>query len=282
MRAWYLLAAVMVLGGAGVCQAGSRGYRPHHSVRRAWRPHHGHRHHYRHTTHFSFGFGFGAWFGPHHAFVVHRPTYAWPAYPVLSPYVVPYRTRVVYATQPTYQPVSGSIQVAVWPRSAAVYLDGVPVGIADDFDGWPGELEATPGQHTLTFVEPGYQSETLTISVVPGHSVRVNLRLARLPAGAPPSAPPPPPSAPLPRQPAPQDYGEQGGLTLDVRPMGAAVYVDGRFEGVAGAGPLVISGLEQGSHRVEVVKPGHQPFKGDVAIPPRGSAALTIRLDELY
>lgn len=234
---------------------------------------------------FNFGLGFGHHYRPHyhHPRYVYAPVYAYPAY---ASYPAPVAVvRPAYAVSPQFE--TGSIDTDIRPSSAAVYLDGVPIGIADDFDGWPAKLVVEPGDHTLTFVEPGFHSTSVSITVVPRHTSRIELDLSPLGPGADAgsfmpqelrasstyeSAPPPPARAPSPAR-------RGGDLRLEVEPAGAAVYIDGEAYGTAGAGPFVIAGLPAGRYQVDVLLPNFEPFKGVVVILDDASAVeLRVRL----
>jgi hypothetical protein len=73
--------------------------------------------------------------------------------------------------------LSGRIDTDIVPNSAAVLLDGHPVGLADDFDGWCRTLHTTPGRHHLTFVAPGYDSATVMVEVESQRVTPVKLEL---------------------------------------------------------------------------------------------------------
>lgn len=57
---------------------------------------------------------------------------------------------------PPPAPDHGVLVLAVQPVSAEVYLDGVRVGAAREFDGNTGSLALEPGQHVVMLRKQGY------------------------------------------------------------------------------------------------------------------------------
>lgn len=100
----------------------------------------------------------------------------------------------------------GTVRVSVTPQTATVLVDGVAVKADVD-------VPLTRGSHTVAASQPGYASDTRTISVVPGRPDTVSLALAR--------------TAAL--------------LTFVTSPAGVEVIVDGRSRGTTAAAPLTAS-----------------------------------------
>ena len=67
-------------------------------------------------------------------------------------------------------------------------------------------------------------------------------------------------------------------LTLQVQPTDATVYIDGTYYGSTGSGGNVEVLLPDGSHRVEVVRPGYESFEKDVLIGANSPSSLTVML----
>jgi hypothetical protein len=74
-----------------------------------------------------------------------------------------------------------AVDVEVKPDSAEVYLDGVFVGKADDFDGYPGYLFLLPGKYKLELKHPLYTPVTVDLEVKKGRKVEVAREMALLP-----------------------------------------------------------------------------------------------------
>ena len=71
--------------------------------------------------------------------------------------------------------------VNIKPKDADIYLDGVYVGKADDFDGSPKFLVVKPGTHTITAKKPGYKTYTVRVSINPGEQINLNKHLEPAP-----------------------------------------------------------------------------------------------------
>jgi hypothetical protein len=103
-----------------------------------------------------------------------------------------------------------------------------------------------------------------------------------------PGVPPPPPSPAFDVSPdaardgeanddsSPADRHNMGLLSLAVRPRDAAIYIDG--EPRSGAARRDVE-LRAGTHHIEVVRPGYQPFARDVTIQPGQTSEIDVHLD---
>src|SRR5437867_2530380 len=60
------------------------------------------------------------------------------------------------------------VDTDIHPEKAHVYLGGRLIGVADDFDGYPGYLVLKPGRHTLRFVLDGYRPLSFELNLRPG------------------------------------------------------------------------------------------------------------------
>ncbi len=67
--------------------------------------------------------------------------------------------------------------VNIKPKDADIFLDGVYVGKADDFDGSPKFLIVKPGTHTITAKREGYKTYTVRVSINPGEQINLNKHL---------------------------------------------------------------------------------------------------------
>ena len=63
---------------------------------------------------------------------------------------------------------TAALDLDISPEDAEVLLDGQPIGIADDFDGFPDYLYLRPGHYQLEFRIPGYQSFRTDLEVEAG------------------------------------------------------------------------------------------------------------------
>lgn len=164
------------------------------------------------------------------------------------------------------------VETAVTPKSATVRLDGEEVGKARDWNGAWDALTLRPGVHVLEFSKDGYRTFRAVVDLEPGMRFRLERDLVEGEGFDPASDPLPElrPAAETP--PAPL---ARGFLHLRVRPSDAAVYLDGKFLGsgfelerLHGAIPVAA-----GTHRVEVMRPGHRSHVAEVAVAPSGEAA---------
>lgn len=199
------------------------------------------------------------------------------------PYYGPYRTAVY----PAYRPVVyaeapyGEIDTDVKPTDCTVYLDGVAVGKAREFDGWPTKLRTTPGRHELVFREPGYRPLRVTVDLLAYHNVQIREHLVPGPddlGGYGVSEPyeVAPAGESLPRE----SRDVRSAIVLAIEPEDAKVYVDGVLvrDGGGALGRLVLP-LAAGEHRVEVVKPGYRPFTAVLTLGERQRQELSVRLE---
>jgi hypothetical protein len=77
------------------------------------------------------------------------------------------------------QRLAAKVDTDIKPNKAVVYVDGYPVGVADDFDGWTDTLHVAPGRHELVFRYPGYQPYRTEADLLP--RVKINVKVALLP-----------------------------------------------------------------------------------------------------
>ena len=64
-------------------------------------------------------------------------------------------------------PERAFIDTDIWPEEAGVWLDGEYIGIADNFDGYPGYLEVQPGRHRIEFRLAGFRTLRIDLSTRP-------------------------------------------------------------------------------------------------------------------
>jgi len=170
----------------------------------------------------------------------------------------------------------GTLEIGVDPVDAEVYLDAQASGIGQRFGGWPAKLSVIAGDHELLVVAPGYQDQLVRVMVYPGRTTSIDVRLRPLAGGA----DQPSYEAEPPAQIHEERRAEAGELALDVRPLGAALYIDGEFAGPADETNLIVPGLDPGHHEVEVVKPGYRAYRGEVVVPAgNASVSLSVRLE---
>lgn len=184
-------------------------------------------------------------------------------------------------------------RIQVEPRQAEVYVDGQFAGLVDDFDGISQRLYAKPGEHQVEIYLNGYQTAREKVLFRPGVTLKLKAVLQPLAPGEAqpprpqPASPPadsvpgsgtrgysrqaPPDAISIDPAPAQPDDGTAersvfGTLSIRVQPRDAVVFVDGeRWEGGEGGTRLVIE-LAEGTHRVEVQKPGYTTYTTEIRV----------------
>lgn len=192
------------------------------------------------------------------------------------PYTAPAVVVPGGAAQAGLPELPAVLETAVSPKSATVRLDGEEIGKARDWNGAWDALTLPPGVHVLEFSKDGYRTFRAVVELEPGMRFRVERDLAEG-EGLDPASDPLPEPAPVvtsAREPSPAPLA-RGFLHLRVRPSDAAVYLDGRFlasgfelDRLHGAIPVAA-----GTHRVEVMRPGHRSHVMEVEVAPSGDAA---------
>ncbi len=71
------------------------------------------------------------------------------------------------------------VDTDVHPKHARLYLDGRFIGIADDFDGFPGFLYLEPGRYRLECRLGGFRDEVVEIDARAGYRHDLDFRLQR-------------------------------------------------------------------------------------------------------
>ena len=205
-----------------------------------------------------------------------------------------------------------TVEVQVSPDHARVVLDGELIGVADDFDGYPGYLYLKPGHYTIEFSLKGYRTEKVEIDAQRGRYVPVNLKLERVPGEKPAPWYDRPEGLPAHRVFGPKEVGPAGttkagpdpnlrpelregareavpgprpasraALDLRVSPANAAIYVDGKLVGTGEELSRLERGLSvsSGKHRIEVVAPGRASKSVEVDVPEGSRQQIVVELE---
>lgn len=150
----------------------------------------------------------------------------------------------------------GVIETDIRPKKAEVWIDGELVGEARDFNGRWDRLWVAPGEHVLEFRRSGYRRLRVFIDLEPAGYVQIVDELE-------------PGSGPDPRStegPAATNGSRRGSLHFDILPADAAVYLDGAFLGQGHELARLHEAVwvPEGTHRIEVVRPGYGGQSRDV------------------
>lgn len=183
---------------------------------------------------------------------------------------------------------AGALDLDLSPERAQIYLDGEYLGVADDYDGFPDYLWLRPGVYDLVVYMPGYKTLAQQVTVRRGVVVDIDDRMQPGEAVKPEDLPA--------RSTERRDErlrrdreretevreraeaaerwesrrdeersldarGEPARLRVEVSPVDASVYLDGRFLGSGEELARLRSALwvDPGKHKLEVVRPGYEP-----------------------
>jgi len=189
------------------------------------------------------------------------------------------------------RPYYAFVDTDIHPEKAHVYLGGRLIGVADDFDGYPGYLVLKPGSHTLSFVLDGYRPLSFELKLRPGELIDLDRKLPRSAHGAQGLGESPETSPEMgaekvdsnrTRSTARVPAGDYGALRLTISPPGARVILDGSFFGTG----LEISrlhggiALSPGVHRIRVSLEGYRSETVEAPIVGSEESRLSIHLQE--
>jgi len=108
------------------------------------------------------------------SFSFHYPFFWGPAW---GYYMGPY-----YSHARAFQTSAAEVTTAIHPKHARLYLDGRFIGIADDFDSFPGYLYLKNGDYQLEAQLGGYETQRIDIEADEGSRYDIRLRLKRVPS----------------------------------------------------------------------------------------------------
>ncbi len=192
----------------------------------------------------------------------------------------------------------GALDLDVSPEKARIYVDGQRIGVADNFDGFPGYLWLEAGTYDVVIYKEGYETISRQYTVYPGVVIDVEDRMvpgeavlpedlmakssarrdARLKQDRERAA-----QARLRERADLMDArGEPGRLALEVEPGDASVYLDGRFLGTAEELSRLHSGLiiDAGDHSLQIVRPGYEDKTVEFEVDSGEQYDLEVELDE--
>lgn len=133
-------------------------------------------------------------------------------------------------------PVNCSVSLHINPGHASVFVDGVYIGMADEYNGKPNRLSVTEGKHSLLFKAKGYKDYETEINMRNGMRATVTKTMSKS---------------------IKVDSNTENGtiiglfpqlkLIIDVEPGDAEISIDGKLLGYAKElkklhGPLIVDG----------------------------------------
>lgn len=141
------------------------------------------------------------------------------------------------------------------PSGARVTVDGRDVGVTPVSVG-----SLRRGAHTVRFAHQGYVATQRRVrigSAQPAQSIEVTLAATRFTRPATSSA---------------TAAQASGSLTVDSRPAGARVFVDGKQVGTT---PLQVGTVHAGDHAVRLERDGYRPWSRSVRVPGGGTSRVS-------
>ena len=185
------------------------------------------------------------------------------------------RTAPEAAAAPNAPAAPGRLLVRSTPSGASVTVDDVARGVT------PLTLrDLALGSRTIAVELRGYLAEERRVVLTrarPSRSLEVRLSAAATAPARSGTASATGSSTPAPARPRPASAAS-GSLTVDSRPAGATVVIDGQPRGVT---PLTIDALAPGDHRVSLSLAGYQPFATTVRVVAgertRAAASLSVQ-----
>ena len=169
----------------------------------------------------------------------------------------------------------GRLLVRSTPNGANVSVNGIAKGVT------PLALrDLDIGTSDVTIARPGFITETRKVQITRERPSRsLDVRLAAAATATPSPASPPRPSTPATI--GRPTSATTGGLSVESRPAGAAVTINGKPSGVT---PLTVNDLPPGEYRILMTMPGYRDFVATVRVVAgeraRAAASLTVQEQE--
>jgi hypothetical protein len=189
-----------------------------------------------------------------------------------------------------------SVVMKIVPDDADVLLNGRFIGAAYEFSTPGSALRLASRQNELVFKKEGYGEESVDLRTYSSRNItlRLNLESRALKAAveAPQKNLPPdkndeayqaksetPPPLPANEKAATEKNRFLAAIILTITPAETALYIDGKFWGVAPEGGKIENlRLEPGKYVFEAFKPGYQSYKKEISVPKQEKFSLDIAL----
>jgi hypothetical protein len=163
---------------------------------------------------------------------------------------------VVPAAAPAPAPANGRLVIRSTPAGARVSVDGHEAGTT------PATVrDLARGPHNIRVTQEGYNADERRVVLSEDRmSQAMRFELTRKPVAGAPAQPPAGP----------------GGLMIESRPSGAAVYMDGKPVGTT---PMAMESVAAGDHSIGLVSEGYQRWVGSVRVATGERARVTASLE---
>jgi hypothetical protein len=177
------------------------------------------------------------------------------------------------------KPETGSLLVRSTPLGARVFVDN------RDYGRTPVTVNALArGAHRVRVTRDGYQADERQVTITSAqraHSITVRLQAERPPQPAPQAATSSTPATRTPSGAAAPSASTtattgNGPLTVESRPAGAKVFVDGKLVGTT---PLTLPAVPAGDHAVHLDLDGYRRWSSAIRIIPTAKNRVAASLD---
>jgi len=188
------------------------------------------------------------------------------------------------------------------PDDAQILLNGRFIGEAYEFRTWDSALELLSKHNEIIIKREGYVEEVVDLFDYATARITVAIALKKIRDDAVAPAPAVPPAEPSaepaeppaytatpapPEEPAKEAVEEEvatvktARIHLEVVPTESAIYLNGRFWGIAPEGGRIDNlRLEPGEYTLEVTKPGYAPAKKTIKVTGQAEVKVSIQLEK--
>lgn len=144
-------------------------------------------------------------------------------------------------------------------KSSGVWIDGKYVGYVTELKGH-NKIMLLPGTHSVLVRQAGYTDFTQDVTIQPGVTVELNLKMNK--------------------DPEVQYSKTPSEIKLDVMPTEAGVFLDGQFVGYVHqfGGVRRAMLVNPGKHTIKLVLPGYDDFETQVDLMPRQKFTLSTKM----
>ncbi|MCX6556822.1 MAG: PEGA domain-containing protein [Candidatus Aminicenantes bacterium] len=191
-----------------------------------------------------------------------------------------------------------TVVMKIVPDDADVLLNGRFIGVAYEFSTPGSALRLASRLNELVFKKEGYREESVDLRTYASRNITLRLNLEERSLKAAPETPAKnipaeendeaykaqnetPPPLPVAEKTVPEKNRFLATIILTVAPAETALYIDGKFWGVAPeTGKIENLRLEPGKYLFEAFKPGYKNYKKEISVPKQEKFSLDIALQK--